>query len=210
MALSPKAKKYLAYIQKTNASLASRDLVRHFKDSMGMASRIMHELYDEGLLEYFEKLDNDNMVRRYFYLSKKPEETKQEKVEKKEVKQVKQVKQEEPTEPTPKYTRLRDVYSEKDYEYNMSLVARSFFDYLDKDLKIPIALHRESKRSKEESKKKKGGSISKTELRRQHVRDMLNTWFPTWAHIQSLPFTHPTSRLRSEKELLLAQQTGVL
>jgi hypothetical protein len=252
MAMSAPAKKYLAHMQKADTWLASRDLVRHFKVSMALVSRTMRELRDKGLVTHFERLDDDGIVRMYFEPSKKSEEVKQEvkqevkkkvkkEVKQKEVKQ-KEVKQEEVKkeevveEPVPKYTRLRDVYAEENYDHNMSLVARSFFDFLEKDKKINVLLFREAAKPKEEFKKelaqddaqgveeeikkleagetkkvrKEKVKVSKTELRRLHIKNMVNTWFPTWAHIQSLPFTYPTGRLRSEKELLIAQQTGVL
>jgi hypothetical protein len=193
----------------------------------------MRELSVDKLVEYFEKLDADKINRRYFHLPGKPE-VKQEVVKQEVVKQevVKQeVKQEEVEEFIPKYKRLRDVYAEEDYDHNMSLVARSFFDFLEKDKKISILLIREAAKSKKEIEKeikaeeagvavtelepeakpkKEKVKVSKTELRRQHIRDMLDTWFPAWAHIQSLPFTHPTATLRSEEDLLTVQQTGVL
>jgi len=183
----------------------------------------MRELSVDKLVEYFEKLDADKINRRYFHLPGKPE------VKQEVVKQG--VKQEEVEERIPKYTRLRDVYSEEDYEHNMALVARSFFDFLEKDKKISVLLIREAAKPKKEIEKeikaeeagvaivelepenktkKQKAKVPRTELRRQHIKDMLDTWFPAWAHIQSLPFTHPTATLRSEEDLLTVQQTGVL
>ena len=224
MPLTPTAKKYLSYMRKADAPLSSRDFAYHFKHDVARASRITRELSGEGLIEYFEKLDNDKINRRYFHLPGKPE-----------VKQ-KEVKQEEVEESIPKYKRLRDVYLEENYEHNMSLVARSFFDFLEKDKKIAVLLIREVAKSREEFKKelkeegvenveeevkkleleegkkpkKKRIVIPKTELRRQHIRDMLDTWFPAWAHIQSLPFTNPTAKVRTEEDLLTVRRTGVL
>jgi hypothetical protein len=239
MPLTPTAKKYLAYLRKANAPLSTRDFAYHFKHDVARSSRTMRELSVDKLVEYFEKLDDDKINRRYFHLPGNPE-VKQKEVKQKEVKQ--EVKQ-EVEEFVPKYTRLRDVYAEEDYEHNMSLVARSFFDFLEKDKKISVLLFREAAKPKEEFRKelreegvedtrdvetvedageavteletkdkpkKEKVKISKTELRRQHIRDMLDTWFPAWAHIQSFPFVNPTAKLRSEKELLIVQQTGVL
>ena len=244
MPLTPTAKKYLAYLRKANAPLSTRDFAYHFKHDVARSSRTMRGLSADGLVKYFEKLDDDKINRRYFHLPGKPE-VKQEVVKQEAVKQeaVKQEVKQEIEEFVPKYTRLRDVYSEENYEHNMSLVARSFFDFLEKDKKISVLLFREAAKSREEFRKelreegvedtrdvetveaaeeavtelgtkdkprKKKVKVSKTELRRQHIRDMLDTWFPAWAHIQSFPFVNPTAKLRSEKELLIVQQTGVL
>jgi len=254
MPLTPTAKKYLAYLRKANAPLSTRDFAYHFKHDVARSSRTMRGLSADGLVKYFEKLDDDKINRRYFHLPGKPEVkqevvkqevVKQEVVKQEAVKQeeVKQEVKQEIEEFVPKYTRLRDVYSEENYEHNMSLVARSFFDFLEKDKKISVLLFREAAKSREEFRKelreegvedtrdvetveaaeeavtelgtkdkprKKKVKVSKTELRRQHIRDMLDTWFPAWAHIQSFPFVNPTAKLRSEKELLIVQQTGVL
>lgn len=255
MTLTPTAKKYLAYLRKANTPLSTRDFAYHFKHDVARSSRTMRELSTNGSVEYFEKLDDDKINRRYFHLPGKLE-VKQEEVKQEEAKQ-EEAKQEEPKQEVveefvPKYTRLRDVYSEEDYDHNMSLVARSFFDFLEKDKKISVLLVREAAKSKKEIEKelreegvegtgdvesaeaaevveaKEGAEepvtelepktkpkkekvkVSKTELRRQHIRGMLDTWFPAWAHIQSLPFTNPTARLRSEEDLLTVQQTGLL
>jgi hypothetical protein len=105
----------------------------------------------------------------------------------------------------------------------MKLLAKSFFNYIEKDLQIKVAVAPAPK--EKEEKDPNAPTLSKEEkkeldlrkkierdsaARREHLRDMLKTWFPAWAHIQSLRFTNPTGKFRTEKEIKEALQMGVL
>jgi hypothetical protein len=105
----------------------------------------------------------------------------------------------------------------------MKLLAKSFFNYIEKDLEIKITvtpapkekepkdpnapkLSKEEKKELDLRKKVERDSAAK----REHLRDMLKTWFPAWAHIQSLRFTNPTGRFRTQEEINQSLKEGAM
>ena len=213
MHLTKEEQKALAFVKGKGTPVSSKEYGVHLKKDSKAASKIFGSLIKKGKLESFQQTDADGITRYYYFIPG----TEVVKVEKpKPVVEV--VKVEEP-KPSP----LKDVYDENHYEHNMKLLAKSFFNYIEKDLKLKVAvapapkekenkdpdapkLSKEEKRELEQRKKIERDSVA----RREHLRAMLNTWFPAWAHIQSLRFTNPTGRARTHAELQHALQTGVL
>ena len=211
--LTKDEQKAWAFVKSQNAPVSSRQYGAHMKKDSKAASKIFSALVKKGKLEFISQTDDDGITRHYYLLpgtKAKPVEA---------PKPVVEVKPVEEPKPSP----LKDVYDENHYEHNMKLLAKSFFNYIEKDLHIKVAVApapkekepkdpNASKRSKEEKKeldlRKKIERDSAA--RREHLRDMLKTWFPAWAHIQSLRFTNPTGRFRTEKEIKEALQMGVL
>ena len=116
------------------------------------------------------------------------------------------------------------MYDESNYEENIELLAKELFNYLEKDLKIRISLSTASKESdkplpKDASPEEKAARAAQEKkkraereriARKEHLRDMVNTWFPAWAHIQSFRFVNPTGRFRTQAEINHAMKTGTL
>ena len=46
--------------------------------------------------------------------------------------------------------------------------------------------------------------------RKEYMQEMVNTWFPAWAHIQSFRFANPTGRFRTQEEINQVLETGQL
>jgi len=211
MPLTKEEQKAWAFVKSQNAPVNSKQYGAHIKKDSKTASKIFSSLVKKGKLEFTPQTDDDGITRYYYFI---PGTIKAE--EPKPVVEV--VKAVEP-KPSP----LKDVYDENHYEHNMKLLAKSFFNYIEKDLGIKVSvtpapkekeekdpnapkLSKEEKKELEQRKKIERDSAA----RREHLRGMLNTWFPAWAHIQSLRFTNPTGRLRTQEELNLAVMEGTL
>ena len=211
--LTKDEQKAWAFVKSQNAPVSSRQYGAHLKKDSKTASKIFSSLVKKGKLEFISQTDDDGITRHYYLLPNTKPVVKAKPVE--EPKPVVEVK----PEPSP----LKDVYDENHYEHNMKLLAKSFFNYIEKDLHIKVAvapapkekelkdpnalkLSKEEKKELDLRKKIERDSAA----RREHLRDMLKTWFPAWAHIQSLRFTNPTGRFRTEKEIKEALQMGVL
>ena len=205
--------KALAFVKSQNAPVSSRQYGAHMKKDSKTASKIFSTLVKKRRLEFIQQTDDDGITRYYYLLpGTKAKPVVEVKPEPKPVVEIK-------PEPSP----LKDVYDENHYEHNMKLLAKSFFNYIEKDLKLKITVTpapkekepkdpNASKLSKEERKEAQQRKKVEREsaAKREHLRDMLKTWFPAWAHIQSLRFTNPTGRFRTEKEIKEALQMGVL
>ena len=211
--LTKDEQKAWAFVKSQNAPVSSRQYGAHMKKDSKAASKIFSALVKKGKLEFISQTDDDGITRHYYLLPDTKPVVKAKPVE--EPKPVVEVK----PEPSP----LKDVYDENHYEHNMKLLAKSFFNYIEKDLQIKVSVAPAPK--EKESKDPNAPKLSKEEkkeldlrkkierdsaARREHLRDMLKTWFPAWAHIQSLRFTNPTGRFRTEKEIKEALQMGVL
>lgn len=217
MHLTKEEQKALAFVKGKGAPVSSKEYGAHLKKDSKAASKIFGSLIKKGKLEFFQQTDGDGITRHYYFVpGTKAVEPKVEELKVEEPKPVAE----------PKPSPLKDVYDENYYEHNMKLLAKSFFNYIEKDLKLKVAvapapkekeekenkdpdapkLSKEEKRELEQRKKIERDSVA----RREHLRAMLNTWFPAWAHIQSLRFTNPTGRARTHAELQHALQTGVL
>ena len=213
MPLTKDEQKAWAFVKSQNAPVSSRQYGAHLKKDSKTASKIFSSLVKKGKLGFISQTDDDGITRHYYLLpDTKPV------VKAKPVVEVKPVEEPKP-EPSP----LKDVYDENHYEHNMKLLAKSFFNYIEKDLQIKVAVAPAPK--EKEEKDPNAPKLSKEEkkeldlrkkierdsaARREHLRDMLNTWFPAWAHIQSLRFTNPTGRFRTEKEINQSLKEGVM
>ena len=211
--LTKDEQKAWAFVKSQNAPVSSRQYGAHMKKDSKAASKIFSALVKKGKLEFISQTDDDGITRHYYLLpNTKPV------VKAKPVETPKPVVEVKP-EPSP----LRDVYDENHYEHNMKLLAKSFFNYIEKDLQIKItvapapkekepkdpnapALSKEEKKELDLRKKVERESAA----RREHLRDMLKTWFPAWAHIQSLRFTNPTGRFRTQEEINQSLKEGVM
>lgn len=224
MRLTREEQKALAFIKNKGTPVSSRQYGVHLKKDSKVASRVFGALVRKGKLKFISQTDDDGITRHYYFISgTKAVEAEKPKVEEpKPVVEVVKAEEPKPVEelkPSP----LKDVYDENHYEHNMKLLAKSFFNYIEKDLKLKVAvapapkekedkdpdapkLSKEEKRELEQRKKIERDKAA----RREHLRAMLNTWFPAWAHIQSWRFTNPTGRARTHAELQHALQTGVL
>ena len=219
MPLTKNEQKAWAFVKSQNAPVSSRQYGAHLKKNSKTASIIFSSLVKKGKLEFISQTDDDGITRHYYLL---PGTKIKPVVEIKPVEEPKPVVEIKPVA-EPKPSALKDVYDENHYEHNMKLLAKSFFNYIEKDLKLKVAvapapkekedkdpdapkLSKEEKKELEQRKKIERDSVA----RREHLRAMLNTWFPAWAHIQSLRFTNPTGRARTHAELQHALQTGVL
>lgn len=211
--LTKDEQKAWAFVKSQNAPVSSRQYGAHLKKDSKTASKIFSSLVKKGKLEFISQTDDDGITRHYYLLPDTKPVVKAKPVE--EPKPVVEVK----PEPSP----LKDVYDENNYEHNMKLLAKSFFNYIEKDLQIKITVTpapkekepkdpNASKLSKEERKEAQQRKKVEREsaARREHLRDMLKTWFPAWAHIQSLRFTNPTGRFRTQEEINQSLKEGVM
>lgn len=211
--LTKDEQKAWAFVKSQNAPVSSRQYGAHMKKDSKAASKIFSALVKKGKLEFISQTDDDGITRHYYLLPDTKPVVKAKPVE--EPKPVVEVK----PEPSP----LKDVYDENNYEHNMKLLAKSFFNYIEKDLQIKITvtpapkekepkdpnaskLSKEERKEAQQRKKVERESASK----REHLRDMLKTWFPAWAHIQSLRFTNPTGRFRTQEEINQSLKEGVM
>ena len=205
--------KALAFVKSQNAPVSSKQYGAHLKKDSKTASKIFSTLVKKRRLEFIQQTDDDGITRYYYLLPGT------------KAKPVVEVKPEpKPVEePKREPSLLKDVYDENNYEHNMKLLAKSFFNYIENDLKIKVSVapapkEKEEKDpnapklSKEERKEVQQRKKAEREsaARREHLRDMLKTWFPAWAHIQSLRFTNPTGKFRTEKELNQSLKEGVM
>ena len=213
MPLTKDEQKAWAFVKSQNAPVSSRQYGAHMKKDSKTASKIFSSLVKKGKLGFISQTDDDGITRHYYLLpDTKPV------VKAKPVVEVKPVEEPKP-EPSP----LKDVYDENHYEHNMKLLAKSFFNYIEKDLHIKVAVAPAPK--EKEPKDPNAPKLSKEEkkeldlrkkierdsaARREHLRDMLKTWFPAWAHIQSLRFTNPTGRFRTQEEINQSLKEGVM
>jgi hypothetical protein len=213
MPLTKDEQKAWAFVKSQNAPVSSKQYGAHLKKDSKTASKIFSTLVKKGKLEFISQTDDDGITRHYYLLP-----------DTKPVVKAKPVEESKPVEePKPEPSPLKDVYDENHYEHNMKLLAKSFFNYIEKDLQIKVAVAPAPK--EKEEKDPNAPTLSKEEkkeldlrkkierdsaARREHLRDMLKTWFPAWAHIQSLRFTNPTGKFRTEKEIKEALQMGVL
>lgn len=205
--------KALAFVKSQNAPVSSKQYGAHLKKDSKTASKIFSTLVKKRRLEFIQQTDDDGITRYYYLLPGT------------KAKPVVEVKPEpKPVEePKREPSLLKDVYDENNYEHNMKLLAKSFFNYIEKDLQIKVSVAPAPK--EKEEKDPNAPKLSKEErkevqqrkkveresaARREHLRDMLKTWFPAWAHIQSLRFTNPTGRFRTEKELNQSLKEGVM
>ena len=217
--LTKDEQKAWAFVKSQNAPVSSRQYGAHMKKDSKAASKIFSALVKKGKLEFISQTDDDGITRHYYLL---PGTKIKPVVKVKPVEEPKPVVEVKPVE-EPKPSPLKDVYDENHYEHNMKLLAKSFFNYIEKDLQIKVAVAPAPK--EKEEKDPNAPTLSKEEkkeldlrkkierdsaARREHLRDMLNTWFPAWAHIQSLRFTNPTGRFRTQEEIKKALQMGVL
>ena len=223
--LTKDEQKAWAFVKSQNAPVSSRQYGAHLKKDSKTASKIFSSLVKKGKLEFISQTDDDGITRHYYLLPNtkpvvkaKPVETPKPVEEPKPVVEVKPVE-----EPKPEPSLLKDVYDENNYEHNMKLLAKSFFNYIEKDLQIKVAVAPAPK--EKEEKDPNAPTLSKEEkkeldlrkkierdsaARREHLRDMLKTWFPAWAHIQSLRFTNPTGRFRTQEEINQSLKEGVM
>lgn len=215
--LTKDEQKAWAFVKSQNAPVSSRQYGAHLKKDSKTASKIFSALVKKGKLEFISQTDDDGITRHYYLLPHTKPVVKAKPVE--EPKPVVEVKPVEEQKPSP----LKDVYDENHYEHNMKLLAKSFFNYIEKDLQIKVAVAPAPK--EKEEKDPNASKLSKEEkkelylrkkierdsaARREHLRDMLKTWFPAWAHIQSLRFTNPTGRFRTQEEINQSLKEGVM
>ena len=217
--LTKDEQKAWAFVKSQNAPVSSRQYGAHMKKDSKAASKIFSALVKKGKLEFISQTDDDGITRHYYLLPNTKPVVKVKPVE--EPKPVVEVKPVEESKPEPSL--LKDVYDENNYEHNMKLLAKSFFNYIEKDLKLKVAvapapkekeekdpdapkLNKEERKEAQQRKKVERESAA----RREHLRDMLKTWFPAWAHIQSLRFTNPTGRFRTQEEINQSLKEGVM
>ena len=213
MPLTKDEQKAWAFVKSQNAPVSSRQYGAHLKKDSKTASKIFSALVKKGKLEFISQTDDDGITRHYYLLPGT------------KAKPVVEVKPEpKPVEePKREPSLLKDVYDENNYEHNMKLLAKSFFNYIENDLKIKVSVAPAPK--EKEEKDPNAPKLSKEErkevqqrkkveresaARREHLRDMLKTWFPAWAHIQSLRFTNPTGRFRTQEEINQSLKEGVM
>ena len=224
--LTKDEQKALAFVKSQNAPVSSRQYGAHLKKDSKAASKIFSALVKKGKLEFISQTDDDGITRHYYLLpGTKAKPVVEVKPEPKPVEEPKPVVEVKPVE-EPKPSPLKDVYDENHYEHNMKLLAKSFFNYIEKDLKLKVAVAPAPKEKEEKEEKdpnapklnkeerKEAQQRKKVEresaARREHLRDMLKTWFPAWAHIQSLRFTNPTGRFRTQEEINQSLKEGVM
>jgi hypothetical protein len=216
MPLTKNEQKAWAFVKSQNAPVSSRQYGAHLKKNSKTASIIFSSLVKKGKLEFISQTDDDGITRHYYLLPGTKIKPVVEIKPVEEPKPVVEIKPVEEPEPSP----FKDVYDENNYEHNMKLLAKSFFNYIEKDLKIKVSVAPAPKEkdpnapklSKEERKEAQQRKKVEREsaARREHLRDMLKTWFPAWAHIQSLRFTNPTGRFRTQEEINQSLKEGVM
>lgn len=236
---------YLAYVRKRKTPVDVQEMSLAKYVSASAAREILEKLTRYGYLEKFNQEGLNGVVRPHYKAlpvtkSKpipKPKPKPKPEVKVEAVVEVKPVEQ--PTQPTHKYTHLKDVYDESNYEANIELLAKELINYLEKDLNMRISfapapkederanriiiksqqdpnappLTKEQKKAiraeMREAERKK--RVERERLaRKQHLKDMTVTWFPAWAHIQSFRFNNPTGRLRTSEEINYSLKTGTL
>ena len=216
MPLTKNEQKAWAFVKSQNAPVSSRQYGAHLKKNSKTASIIFSSLVKKGKLEFISQTDDDGITRHYYLLPGTKIKPVVEIKPVEEPKPVVEIKPVEEPEPSP----FKDVYDENNYEHNMKLLAKSFFNYIEKDLKIKVSVAPAPKEkdpnapklSKEERKEAQQRKKVEREsaARREHLRDMLKTWFPAWAHIQSLRFTNPTGKFRTQEEINQSLKEGVM
>jgi len=234
-----KQTEYLTYIRKRKTAVDTHEMSVAKYTSASYAREILEKLVRYGFLEKFNQEGLNGVVRPHYRAlpipkpvpKPKPEPKPKPKPEPK-VEPVVEIK---PVEDVKKYSHLKDVYEEANYEANIELLAKELFNYLEKDLKIKISLALSvkeddtdfdekvdltgeplTKEQKKELKDAKAARDRKRRLEREriarkaHMQEMVNTWFPAWAHIQSFRFANPTGKFRTQEEINHASTTGLL
>ena len=228
---------YLAYIRKRKTAVDTREMSAAKYTSASAAREILEKLVRYGYLEKFDQKGLNGVVRPYYRALPIPKAKPipKPKLAPKPEPKVEPVVEVEPVEEIKKYSHLKDVYDEANYEANIELLAKELFDYLEKDLKIKITLALSAKENesdfdekinlkeefltKEEKKKIKAIKAARERKRRvereriarkEYMQEMVNTWFPAWAHIQSFRFANPTGRFRTQEEINQVLETGQL
>lgn len=220
---------YLAYIRRRKTAVDTREMSTVKYTSASAAREVLEKLVKYGYLEKFDQAGLNGVVRPHYralpVTKSKPIPKPKPKPEVKVEAVVEQPTLPTlPTQPTQKYTHLKDVYDESNYEANIELLAKELFNYLEKDLKMRISLSTTSKESEEPlpkdaspeekaaraAREKKKRAERERIARKEHLRDMVDTWFPAWAHIQSFRFNNPTGRLRTSEEINYSLKTGTL
>ena len=220
---------YLAYIRRRKTPVDTKELSLAKYTSVSAAREVLEKLVRYGYLEKFDQAGLNGVVRPHYRAlpvtkSKPISKPKSEPKPKPKQKPKTEAKVEAVVEQPTKYTHLKDVYDESNYEENIELLAKELFNYLEKDLKMKISLSSASKESdkplpKDASPEEKAARAAQEKkkraereriARKEHLRDMVDTWFPAWAHIQSFRFVNPTGRFRTQAEINHAMKTGTL
>lgn len=202
-----KQAEYLAYIRRRKTPVDTKELSLAKFTSASAVRESLEKLVRHGYLEKFDHEGVNGVVRPHYralpMTKAKPSVTKP------KVKKEVQPKQEPPPEVPPKEVKRNAVKRVKKFKYpvhdvenfshNIEIAKHAWVEYLEDTKKVrvinPSAQGFKAKRL--------------AELRRSHMLSM-NQWFVPWYFIQTIPFTNPAGRMRTQAEINDVMKTGVL
>ena len=211
-----KQAEYLAYIRRRKTPVDTKELSVAKYVSASAVRENLEKLVRYGYLEKFNHEGLNGVVRPHYRAlpvtkSKPTPKPKPELKPKKEVKPKKEseVKKEPPPEePTavvkrPVVRRNKEfkypIHDAENFSHNMEVAKHAWVEYLEDTKKVRVV-----NPSAQNFKSKRLG-----ELRRSHMLSM-NQWFVPWYFIQTIPFTNPTGRMRTQAEINDVVKTGTL
>ena len=201
-----KQAEYLAYIRRRKTPVDTKELSLAKYTSASAVRESLEKLVRYGYLEKFNHEGVNGVVRPHY---RALPVTKSKPVPKPEPKVKKEVKKEPPPEKPQKEVKRPVVRRSKEFKYpihyvenfshNMEIAKHAWVEYLEDTKKVRVI-----NPSAQNFKQKRLG-----ELRRSHMLSM-NQWFVPWYFIQTIPFTNPTGRMRTQAEINDVMETGML
>ena len=201
-----KQAEYLAYIRRRKTAVDTREMSTVKYTSASAAREVLEKLVRYGYLEKFNHEGVNGVVRPHY---KALPVTKSKPIPKPEPKAKKEVKKEPPPEEPQKVAKRNAVKRIKEFKYpihdaenfshNMEIAKHAWVEYLEHTKKVRVI-----NPSAQGFKAKRLG-----ELRRSHMLSM-NQWFVPWYFLQTIPFTNPTGRMRTQAQINDVMKTGVL
>lgn len=201
-----KQAEYLAYIRRRKTPVDTKELSLAKYTSASAVRESLEKLVRYGYLEKFD-YEGVNGVVRPHYRALPVAKSKPIPKPKPEPKPKKEVKPKE--EPPPAAVKRPVVRRNKEFKYpihdaenfshNMEIAKHAWVEYLEDTKKVRVI-----NPSAQNFKQKRLG-----ELRRSHMLSM-NQWFVPWYFIQTIPFTNPTGRMRTQAQINEVMKTGML
>ena len=201
-----KQAEYLAYIRRRKTPVDTKELSLAKYTSASAVRESLEKLVRYGYLEKFDHEGVNGVVRPHYRAlpvakSKPIPKPKPEPKPKKEVKP-----KEEPPPAAVKRPVVRrnkefkyPIHDAENFSHNMEVAKHAWVEYLEDTKKVRVI-----NPSAQNFKQKRLG-----ELRRSHMLSM-NQWFVPWYFIQTIPFTNPTGRMRTQAQINEVMKTGML
>lgn len=202
-----KQAEYLAYIRRRKTPVDTKELSLAKYTSASAVRESLEKLVRYGYLEKFNHEGVNGVVRPHYralpVAKSKP-------IPKPEPKAKKEVKKEPPPPEEPQKVAKRNavkrikefkypIHDVENFSHNMEIAKHAWVEYLEHTKKVRVI-----NPSAQGFKAKRLG-----ELRRSHMLSM-NQWFVPWYFLQTIPFTNPTGRMRTQAQINDVMKTGVL